>query len=157
MSDRLLVSTRKGLIVLERKGGAWTISNTAFPGVPVTAALADPRDGAIFVALKHGHFGPKMHRSDDGGCEFVDIGTPAFPTDAAGAPAVLQYWTLESGGPHHPDRLWIGAIPAGLFRSDDRGHVCIFADGARLPREIALAYPIGPDSQLHVMQALSGG
>jgi hypothetical protein len=121
MSDRLLVSTRKGLIVLERKGGYWTLATTAFPGVPVTAALADPRDGTIFAALKHGHFGPKMHRSDDGGRTFVEIGTPAFPTDADGAPAVFQHWTLESGGPHHPDRLWAGAIPAGLFQSDDRG------------------------------------
>jgi hypothetical protein len=121
MSERLLVSTRKCLLVLERKGGAWTIAATAFPGVPVTAALSDPRDGAIFAALKHGHFGPKVHRSDDGGRNFVEIGAPAFPADADGAPAVFQYWTLESGGPHHPDRLWIGAIPAGLFRSDDRG------------------------------------
>jgi hypothetical protein len=62
-----------------------------------------------------------VHRSDDGGRNFVEIGAPAFPADAAGAPTVFQYWTLESGGPHHPDRLWIGAIPAGLFRSDDRG------------------------------------
>jgi hypothetical protein len=38
-----------------------------------------------------------------------------------------------------------------------RKHVCIFADGARLPREAALAHPIHPESQLHVMQALSGG
>jgi len=38
-----------------------------------------------------------------------------------------------------------------------RKHVCVFADGARLPRETALPHRIGPDSQLHVMQALSGG
>ena len=38
-----------------------------------------------------------------------------------------------------------------------RKHVCIFADGARLPREGALQHPIRPDSELHVMQALSGG
>ncbi len=34
---------------------------------------------------------------------------------------LFQIWSLDSGGAHHPDRLWIGAIPAGLFRSDDRG------------------------------------
>ena len=28
---------------------------------------------------------------------------------------------MEAGGAQHPNRLWIGAIPAGLFRSDDRG------------------------------------
>ena len=44
---------------------------------------------------------------------------------------------------------------------DDRGmlrkHVCVFADGERLPGEAALAHPIRPDSKLYVMQALSGG
>jgi hypothetical protein len=38
-----------------------------------------------------------------------------------------------------------------------RKHVCIFADGTRLARERALDHPIRPDSELHVMQALSGG
>ena len=44
---------------------------------------------------------------------------------------------------------------------DERGqlrkHVCIFADGRRLPREAALGLGIRPDSKLYVMQALSGG
>ncbi len=44
---------------------------------------------------------------------------------------------------------------------DDQGrlrkHVCIFADGRRLPREAALNQSIRPDSKLYVMQALSGG
>ena len=44
---------------------------------------------------------------------------------------------------------------------DERGqlrkHVCIFADGRRLPREAALNQSIRPDSKLYVMQALSGG
>ena len=38
-----------------------------------------------------------------------------------------------------------------------RKHVCIFADGKRLPREAALGQSIRPDSKLYVMQALSGG
>jgi len=44
---------------------------------------------------------------------------------------------------------------------DDRGalrkHVCVFADGARLPRDATLAHPIRRNSTLYVMQALSGG
>ena len=44
---------------------------------------------------------------------------------------------------------------------DDRGqlrkHVCVFADGMRLPHGVALRHPIRPDSTLYVMQALSGG
>jgi sulfur-carrier protein len=38
-----------------------------------------------------------------------------------------------------------------------RKHVCIFADGTRLPRDATLGHRINPDSQVHVMQALSGG
>jgi photosystem II stability/assembly factor-like uncharacterized protein len=121
MSDRLLVSTRKGLLTLERKRDGWATTSTAFAGVPVTNALRDERDGAIFAALKHGHFGPKLHRSDDDGKTWRELASPAFPTDADGSPSLFQIWTLDAGGKHHPDRLWIGAIPAGLFRSDDRG------------------------------------
>jgi len=44
---------------------------------------------------------------------------------------------------------------------DDQGrlrkHVCIFADGVRLQHGVALSHPIGPETKLYVMQALSGG
>jgi hypothetical protein len=120
MSDRMLVATRKGLFTLERRGAGWTTSLIGFTGIPVTNALRDS-NGVIYAALKHGHFGPKLHRSDDDGRTWRELAAPSFPADAAGAPSLFQIWTLEPGGPHHPDRLWIGAIPAGLFRSDDRG------------------------------------
>lgn len=38
-----------------------------------------------------------------------------------------------------------------------RKHVCIFADGVRLPHAAALAHGIKPKSTVYVMQALSGG
>jgi molybdopterin synthase sulfur carrier subunit len=38
-----------------------------------------------------------------------------------------------------------------------RKHVCIFADGKRLPHAAALTHGIRADSTLYVMQALSGG
>ena len=120
MSDRLLVATRKGLFTLERRRSGWTAEPPAFTGIPVTNALR-ASDGVVYAALKHGHFGPKLHRSDDDGSTWRELSAPAFPPDAQGAPSLFQIWTLESGGRHHLDRLWIGAIPAGLFRSDDRG------------------------------------
>ena len=110
MSDRILVATRKGLFTFERNGGGLALAASAFAGTPVTNVVRDPHDGALYVALKHGHFGPKMHRSDDGGATWLDIATPAFPTDAAGSPTLTQIWTLETGGPHHPGRLWVGAL-----------------------------------------------
>jgi photosystem II stability/assembly factor-like uncharacterized protein len=121
MSDRILVSTRKGLVSVERGPDGWAVAQLAFEGVPVTAALADPRDGSLYAALKHGHFGAKLHRSDDGGRTWPEVATPAFPEGTPGAPSLNQVFTLEPGAPDQPGRLWAGAVPAGLFRSDDRG------------------------------------
>jgi photosystem II stability/assembly factor-like uncharacterized protein len=121
MSDRMLVATRKGLFTLARSDGGWTISAKAFLGSPVTNVLADPRDGAIYAPLNLGHFGAKLHRSDDGGKSWRELPAPAFPAGTAGEPSVQLYWTIEPGAASQPGRLWIGAIPAGLFRSDDRG------------------------------------
>jgi hypothetical protein len=121
VSDRMLVTTRKGLFTFTRGGKGWAINATAFAGTPVTAVLADPRDGMLYAALKHGHFGPKLHRSDDDGRTWQELATPAFPADAADAPTLNQIWTIEPGAREQPDRLWVGGLPAGLFRSDDRG------------------------------------
>jgi hypothetical protein len=121
MSDQLLLGTRKGLLALARKNGGWAIARTDFPGVPVTSVLRDPRDGALYAALKHGHFGAKLHRSDDRGQSWKELAAPAFAADTPGAPTLLQVWTMEAGSASQPGRLWVGAIPAGLFKSDDRG------------------------------------
>ena len=160
MTDRMLVATRKGLLTLRRNGG-WSVSAADFPGIAVTAALRDVRDGAIYAVLKHGHFGTKLHRSDDDGKSWKELPAPVFPADAPGEPSLFQVWTLEAGGADQSGRLWAGAIPAGLFVSDDRGrlrkHVCVFVNGARLKNADALGRSIGPQAKLHVMQALSGG
>ena len=77
---------------------------------------------------------------------------------------------VPNGGPLRADGGTVGAALDALFSEmphvrsyvlDDQGrlrkHVCIFADGKRLPREAALSERIGPDAKLYVMQALSGG
>ena len=121
MSERMLVATRKGLFALGHGKDGWQIAATAFLGSPVSNVLHDARDGAIYAALNLGHFGAKLHRSDDGGKNWKELAAPAFPAGTAGEPSVTLYWTLEAGAASQPGRLWIGAIPAGLFRSDDRG------------------------------------
>ena len=119
MSDRLMVATRKGLFTLARGGSGWTTKLIGFSGTPVTNALR--RNGTVYAALNDGHFGPKLHRSDDDGRHWREIAPPAFPAEAAGAPSLFQIWALDDGGAGRPARLWIGGIPAGLFRSDDGG------------------------------------
>ena len=130
MSDRLLVSTRKGLFALSRQHGDWRIERTAFLGDNVTLAHVDARDGTWYAALNLGHFGVKLRRSTDRGQNWDEVAVPTYTAEdfvATGdgkppAPATLRLlWSLQSGGNDEPGRLWAGTIPGGLFRSDDRG------------------------------------
>jgi photosystem II stability/assembly factor-like uncharacterized protein len=120
----ILVATRKGLFNV-RRGVGWHIGPPHFPGEPVTQVAVDRGDGACYAALRLGHFGVKVKRSTDGGGSWEDVATPAFPPKPTEGPlkddttpwAVDLVWSLEAGG----GRLWAGALPAGLFVSDDRG------------------------------------
>lgn len=139
MSDTLLVSTRKGLFVLERNNkhgngargdGTWQVARKAFLGDNVALALADPRDGSWYAALDLGHFGAKLQRSTDRGHSWNECAVPEYPegeevATGDGKPpqqATLRLiWSLEAGGADEPGRLWAGSVPGGLFRSDDHG------------------------------------
>src|SRR5687767_13628805 len=79
MSARLLAATRKGLFIVDRSPNGWRVSRVALLGDNVSMALPDPRDGAIYAALDHGHFGPKMQRSEDAGTTWTEITAPAMP------------------------------------------------------------------------------
>jgi hypothetical protein len=125
MSDRLFAATRKGLFEFRRNGrDRWSVARTSFLGSPVSMVLPDPRDGALYAALDLGHFGVKLHRSEDGGASWTEVAAPSYAgvdTDAAEPPALKLVWTLETGGADEPGTLWAGTIPGGLFRSRDRG------------------------------------
>src|ERR1700686_3657769 len=79
LSDLLLAATRKGLFILERHDGGWEIRREAFLGDAVSLAVQDPRSGRLYAALKLGHFGVKLHVSDDGGASWRETASPAFP------------------------------------------------------------------------------
>ena len=103
--SRILVGTRKGLfaVVLADDGSSTDPALLGFLGVPVTIAFHDSRDGAIYAALDHGHFGVKLHRSDDEGATWTECGVPTYPKAAddekAEAPALNEIWALEGAGP----------------------------------------------------------
>jgi hypothetical protein len=131
MSDTLLVSTRKGLFTVARKGGAWEIAGVDFLGDNVTLTLTDPRDGRRYAALDHGHFGVKLHRSLAGG-GFEEIAAPVYPPKPEGHEEVdfwgrplnwttARIWALGAGGADEPGVIWCGTLPGGLFRSADHG------------------------------------
>ncbi|MEZ6064624.1 MAG: exo-alpha-sialidase [Planctomycetaceae bacterium] len=135
MSDSLLLATRKGLFTVKQTRGQWTLDRLDFLGQTVNMLLDDPRDGALYAGLALGHFGYKLHRSDDRGRTWNEVAVPVYPEGAeygAGPmvadgdpktkPASLkEIWALEAGGPDQPGLLWAGTIPGGLFCSRDRG------------------------------------
>src|SRR5688500_14198876 len=101
MSNRIHVSTKKGLFTLARtQGGAWSVESTQFIGHNVTLALA--HGDTVWACLNLGHYGPKIRRSDDGGATFKDVATPALPPvdestlkPGEKAPATSIIWALE--------------------------------------------------------------
>ncbi|HET6797337.1 MAG TPA: hypothetical protein VFH40_09270 [Gemmatimonadales bacterium] len=137
MGDRFLIATRKGLFTIQRgrsRLSPWSVVETAFLGDNVSMVLEDPRDGSIWAALDHGHFGAKLHVSHDQGATWTETAAPTFPpkpegyqeeSEPAGGRAipwtVLRIWSLEAAGKDDPQGLWCGTIPGGLFRSDDGG------------------------------------
>lgn len=124
MSEAIHVATRKGLFLLERRGGGWAVERVSFLGDPVTMVLE--RGRRLWAALNLGHFGVKLHRSEDRGRTWKEVSAPGFPAEAdAGAeaakaaPSVKQVWALAPAGGE--GELWAGTIPAALFRSGDGG------------------------------------
>lgn len=114
---KLYVGTKKGLFIVEDG----RIGAPNFLGDPVSMVLPE-RSGSLYAALNLGHFGVKLHRSDDGGKSWQEVAAPEYPPQPQGTAdktpwKLVQLWALESDG----RRLWAGTIPGGLFTSEDRG------------------------------------
>lgn len=131
MSKRAFVATRKGLFIVAPSGGGWAVTDAHFVGDNLPMVFPDRRDDSVYAALDHGHFGGKLHRSDDGGSTWKEVAVPKYPDQPEGTPPEVDdfgrqipwslklIWALEAGGA--PGELWCGTIPGGLFRSTDRG------------------------------------
>ena len=123
----VLVGTRKGLFVLgaDRKRRSWTIDGPHFLGQVVNHAVLDPRDGrTLLAAVKAGHLGHTVFRSDDFGRTWEESQTPpAFAKadgNAKGETVSHVFW-LTPGAAKEAGRWYAGTSPAGLFVSDDAG------------------------------------
>lgn len=126
MADRMLVVTRKGLFDFRRQSsGQWQIANRSFLGEPVSMVLYDQQRSCLYAALALGHFGTKLHRSDDEGLNWQEVAAPSYEGLSSDAeegeqdgPSLKLIWSLEVGT---DGTLWAGTIPGGLFSSSDRG------------------------------------
>jgi photosystem II stability/assembly factor-like uncharacterized protein len=134
MTTKLYLGTRKGLIEAERTAQGWQLTRTSFLGVQVPMLLPDRRDGRLYAAVDHGHFGGKLHVSSDQGATWEECACPAYPPKPEEVPDVVcamsqrpipwtleKIWSLEAGGADQPGVLWCGTIPGGLFKSTDSG------------------------------------
>lgn len=129
MNDRAWIATRKGLFELRRSpASGWTVAGTSFLGEPVSMVLPPQPGLPMLAALNLGHFGTKLHASDDEGRSWRELPTPVYPPQPAlpdgadpalAGPAwkLVMIWSLEGAG----GRLWAGTLPGGLFVSEDRG------------------------------------
>lgn len=121
MSDRLMVSTRKGWFDLRRReDGSWKVEQTASLSIPVSIAARDPRDGALFLGLEHGHFGAKLVRSRDDGATWEELAPPSYE-GVAGDKSLKQIWSIGFAGEDQPGVMWAGTVPGGLFKSENNG------------------------------------
>lgn len=143
MSNMLLLGTRKGTVIFDRVNSTWQPRPIQHSGIPVCYATRDPRDGTLWASLDHGHWGPKLSRSKDGGKTWEDVlslkypegaryivqylPTPDFDPQAPakepeyGNATVYKIWNLTFGNADQPGRIYAGTIPGGLFISDDGG------------------------------------
>ena len=97
--DALYVSTRKGLMIYERSGSDWKLANLAHRGSPVSITLPSKDGKTVFAALNLGHFGVKLHRSDDGGATWTELQPPRYPKE----PPKPQMPSLDAPEPAAPE------------------------------------------------------
>ena len=95
MEPTAWVATRKGLFELHRRAGGWQIERTNFLGEPVSMLLAPAPQQPMLAALNLGHFGVKLHASDDAGITWREVATPAYPPQPPGEPAGGVAWKLQ--------------------------------------------------------------
>lgn len=127
--QRAWVATRKGLFELRRRGAgpdaSWAVDRVHFLGEPVSMMLppqaGSASPGRMLAALNLGHFGVKLHASDDAGASWHELPAPAYPPQPEGEPVggvgwkLQQIWSLAAAH----GTVWAGTLPGGLFRSDD--------------------------------------
>jgi photosystem II stability/assembly factor-like uncharacterized protein len=117
----VLVGTRKGLFLLsgDESRRDWKLDGPFLTGWSIFHAVLDPRDGAIHAATNNEVYGATVHRSDDGGRTWTRAEELGLPEDSG--LKLEKTWHVEPGRADEPARLWLGAAPGVLFRSDDGG------------------------------------
>jgi len=119
---KLILGTHKGLIQYEKTSSGWRFLKDDFIGIGVSMFFIDPYTGGWYAGLSHGHWGEKLHCSNDAGKTWQELPTPTFPEDAAEVeegikPTINLFWSMNAS----EKNLWLGTVPGALFKSTDQG------------------------------------
>jgi photosystem II stability/assembly factor-like uncharacterized protein len=106
-SDTMVIGTVDGIVVLERSTQGWKIKHRALGGCSVSA-VTESEDGTLYAAT-HG-FGAA--RSDDGGLTWTWV------LDGLDH---MDLWSARAGKLAGRDVVCVGALPAHLYISENRG------------------------------------
>jgi photosystem II stability/assembly factor-like uncharacterized protein len=117
----VLVGTRKGLFLLSGDGSRrkWKLEGPLLTGWSIFHAVVDPRDNTLLAATNNEVYGATVHRSEDGGRTWTRAEELGLPEDSG--LKLEKTWHVEPGRADESGRLWLGAAPGVLFRSDDGG------------------------------------
>jgi photosystem II stability/assembly factor-like uncharacterized protein len=114
----LLVSTRKGLFVLEgQPDTGFEVTARAFAGEPVEYAMRDPRTGRLLASVTSAFHGPKIFHADDAAGHWEQAAGVALPQ--GGEAALERVWLIVAGEDEHT--VYAGGDPGILFESRDGG------------------------------------
>jgi photosystem II stability/assembly factor-like uncharacterized protein len=121
MAVAVLVGTRKGLFVItgDESRREWSVEGPQLTGWEVLHAVRDPRDESLYAATNNFVYGATVHRSRDRGRTWERAEGIGLPEESE--LTLERTWHVEPGRADEPGRLWLGAAPGALFRTDDSG------------------------------------
>jgi hypothetical protein len=106
-SGTIVVGTVDGIAVLAKSERGWAVKHRALQGVFVSAVTALD-DGTLFAATR----GVGVARSDDGGMKWTWVNDGL---------AHHEFWAARAGRLQGRDAVFVGALPAHLYVSEDKG------------------------------------
>jgi photosystem II stability/assembly factor-like uncharacterized protein len=120
MAAMILAGTRKGLFLLRSDDRrTWTVEEPTLEGWEIYHAVQDPRDGSLYAAANNDVYGATVQRSTDNGKTWTRGEGLGLPEESG--LKLEKSWHVEPGRESEPGRVWLGAAPGVLFRSDDSG------------------------------------
>jgi photosystem II stability/assembly factor-like uncharacterized protein len=106
-SDTILIGTVDGVALLGRTGRGWVVRHRALQGVFVSGVTA-LADGTLFASTR----GVGIARSDDGGFKWTWVNDGL---------AHHEFWSARAGRLQRREAVFVGALPAHLYVSEDKG------------------------------------